>query len=37
MKNNEDTDSDSDSDEPAHEQEPNIDDLGDNKPTDRKE
>lgn len=36
-KNNEDTDSDSDSDEPAHEQEPNIDDLGDNKPTDRKE
>lgn len=36
-KHNEDTDSDSDSDEPAHEQEPNIDDLGDNKPTDRKE
>lgn len=36
-KRREDTDSDSDSDEPAHEQEPNIDDLGDNKPTDRKE
>ncbi|WP_239752092.1 ATP-dependent zinc metalloprotease FtsH [Mammaliicoccus sp. H-M34] len=34
---NEDTDSDDNSDEPAHEEKPNIDDLGDNKPTDRKE
>ncbi|PTI70797.1 ATP-dependent zinc metalloprotease FtsH [Mammaliicoccus vitulinus] len=31
-----DADSDSESKEPAHEEEPNIDDLGDNKPTDRK-
>lgn len=34
---NEDTDLDDKSDEPAHEEKPNIDDLGDNKPTDRKE
>lgn len=34
---NEDTDSDDKSDELAHEEKPNIDDLGDNKPTDRKE
>ncbi|WP_239745648.1 ATP-dependent zinc metalloprotease FtsH [Mammaliicoccus sp. F-M27] len=31
-----DADSDSESKEPAHDEEPNIDDLGDNKPTDRK-